>query len=127
MNAYRDYFLTEPAAGRIPMVLCGTGCDSEGEGLREVTTVNGQELANSWGVPFFEASSATGLNVEEVFAQIVLAILKEKQVGSLTQQLKMKKPGFMQIIKKALYKDRTEKGRIEKEKLRQNGLRRNWP
>jgi hypothetical protein len=54
----------------VPIVLVGNKCDIP---EREVTTAQGQELANSFGVPYFESSAKERLNVEESFHELVSA------------------------------------------------------
>lgn len=54
----------------MPIVLVGNKCDIP---EREVTTAQGQELANSFGVPYFESSAKERLNVEESFHELVSA------------------------------------------------------
>ena len=56
------------------MVLVGNKVDLSDE--RGVEKEEGEQLATSWGCPFFETSSKTRLNVDEVFAASVRAIKK---------------------------------------------------
>ena len=42
---------------------------------REVTTEEGRDLAKSFGVPFFESSAKSRINVEEAFYELVRALL----------------------------------------------------
>ena len=49
----------------IPIVLVATMCDLEDR--REVSKSEGEDLAKSWGCPFFETSAETGENVDEAF------------------------------------------------------------
>ena len=58
--------------GRIPLVLCANKCDLES--MREVATVEGASLAKELGVPFFETSARTRINVDESFHQLVREI-----------------------------------------------------
>ena len=57
------------------MVLVGNKCDLESE--RQVTTGEGQDLAKSFGCPFFESSAKTRINVEESFFALVREIRKD--------------------------------------------------
>ncbi len=45
-------------------------CDV-GDDRREVTTEMGRALAERFGVPFFESSAKSGINVEEAFFELV--------------------------------------------------------
>ena len=47
------------------MILVGNKSDLEEK--REVSKEEGQELANQYGIDFFETSAKTGQNVEELF------------------------------------------------------------
>ena len=49
----------------IYMILVGNKCDLAES--RQVTTEEGQELADKYGLEFFETSAKTGENVEEIF------------------------------------------------------------
>lgn len=53
-------------------VLVGNKCDLEDR--RQVTKTEGEDLARSWGVPFFEASAKLRINVENCFYQLVREI-----------------------------------------------------
>ena len=53
----------------IPMVLVGNKCDLEEH--REVSTEEGIEQANYYGIPFFESSAKVRINVEEAFYEAV--------------------------------------------------------
>ena len=52
----------------VPMVLAGNKCDLE-EG-RQVTTIEGENLATKIGCPFYETSAKSRINVEEIFYEI---------------------------------------------------------
>jgi GTPase KRas protein len=47
------------------------------ESERQVTTAEGNDLARSFGCPFFETSAKSRINVEESFYQLVREIRKE--------------------------------------------------
>jgi GTPase KRas protein len=57
---------------KVPLVLVGNKCDLEDR--RQVTKTEGEDLARSWGVPFFEASAKLRINVENCFYQLVREI-----------------------------------------------------
>jgi GTPase KRas protein len=52
----------------VPIVLVGNKCDIP---EREVTKEQGQSLAESFGVPYFESSAKERLNVDESFHELV--------------------------------------------------------
>jgi GTPase KRas protein len=70
--AFKNQILRVKDLDRVPMVLVGNKCDLELD--RQVTTSEGQELAKSFGCPFFEASARTRINVDESFYQLVREI-----------------------------------------------------
>ncbi len=53
---------------QVPIVLVGNKCDIP---EREVTKEQGQSLAESFGVPYFESSAKERLNVDESFHELV--------------------------------------------------------
>ena len=57
------------ASKKILMVLIGNKCDLNGE--RKVSTEEGENLAKNYGMPFYETSALTGVNVQEAFTQIL--------------------------------------------------------
>ena len=57
------------------MVLVGNKCDLEEE--RQVTSVEGQDLAKSFGCPIYETSAKARINVEEAFYELVREIRKD--------------------------------------------------
>jgi GTPase KRas len=58
------------------LILIGSKCDLESS--REVSSVEGQELAQKWGCPFFETSAKTEANVQEVFTELVRIVKASK-------------------------------------------------
>jgi len=59
----------------VPMILVGNKADLEAD--REVSTMEGMELAKTWGgIPFLEASAKTRKNVDETFFSLVRQIRK---------------------------------------------------
>eukprot|EP00761_Pharyngomonas_kirbyi_P009289 gb/GECH01009305.1/.p1 GENE.gb/GECH01009305.1/~~gb/GECH01009305.1/.p1 ORF type:complete len:204 (+),score=33.32 gb/GECH01009305.1/:1-612(+) len=53
---------------RLPIVLMGNKSDLESQ--RAVPTETGQQIADRYGIPFFETSAKTSTNVEEAFFSI---------------------------------------------------------
>ena len=49
------------------MVLIGNKCDLEKE--RKVSKEEGENLAQKYGIPFYETSAKTGANVQEAFTE----------------------------------------------------------
>eukprot|EP00299_Pterocystis_sp_00344_P007723 c2633_g1_i1.p1 GENE.c2633_g1_i1~~c2633_g1_i1.p1 ORF type:complete len:207 (+),score=68.85 c2633_g1_i1:46-666(+) len=71
--------LREGGYGDIPIVLIGNKCDLLN---RQVTTEQGQELANQLNIPFLETSALTGDNVQEFFVAAALLVTKEPEQKS---------------------------------------------
>ena len=49
----------------IVMILCGNKCDNEKE--RKISKDEGENLAKSYGIPFFECSAKNNININEIF------------------------------------------------------------
>ena len=47
------------------MILCGNKCDNEKE--RKISKDEGENLAKSYGIPFFECSAKNNININEIF------------------------------------------------------------
>jgi len=78
---YNDY--------SVPIVLVGNKCDLEKE--RQVSKLEGDELAKSFHCPFFESSAKLRVNVDESFFQLVRQIRKEQDTSSTTKEKKKSK------------------------------------
>jgi len=72
VTAFREQILRVKDEDKVPMVLAGNKCDLDNE--RQVTKAQGEELAKSFGCPFFETSAKARINVEEAFYQLVREI-----------------------------------------------------
>ncbi len=49
----------------VVMILCGNKCDMEKE--RQISKKEGENLANSYKIPFFECSAKDNINIDEIF------------------------------------------------------------
>ena len=77
ITAFREQILRVKDEDKVPMVLVGNKCDLEEE--RQVTAVEGQDLAKSFGCPIYETSAKARINVEEAFYELVREIRKDNQ------------------------------------------------
>ncbi|CAL6092237.1 Ras-related_protein Rap-1b [Hexamita inflata] len=70
----------------VPMLLVGNKCDLED---REVTTEQGQQLADQYGCSFIEASARENINIQQIFTKIVQQIRTvQKEEGTLKKKAK---------------------------------------
>lgn len=60
--------LQENASSDVDRILIGNKCDMADK--RVVSTQRGQDLANEFGIPFFETSAKSSINVEECFMSL---------------------------------------------------------
>ena len=88
--AFREQILRVKDADKVPMVLVGNKCDLEAE--RQVTTVEGKDLAKSFGCPIFETSAKARINVEEAFYQLVREIRKDVYSNTTKSKKSKNKP-----------------------------------
>ncbi len=65
---FREQILRTKDVDFVPMIICGNKCDLSAE--RQVTLAEGDDLARSFGVPFFETSALSRVNVEEAFFEL---------------------------------------------------------
>ena len=84
----------EEISDKVVIYLVGNKVDMEEE--RKVTTEEGQKLAEELGVPFIETSAKSGLNIDEIFNDIVERIHKafgniKKPTKNITYQAPDKK------------------------------------
>eukprot|EP01095_Lingulamoeba_sp_RSL-Kostka_P001124 TRINITY_DN115_c0_g1_i6.p1 TRINITY_DN115_c0_g1~~TRINITY_DN115_c0_g1_i6.p1 ORF type:complete len:193 (+),score=87.61 TRINITY_DN115_c0_g1_i6:72-650(+) len=83
ITSFREQMIRIKEEDKVPMVVVGNKCDLENK--RQVPTSEGQDLAKSFGCPFFETSAKARINVEEAFYDLVREIRKdnlEKSGGS---------------------------------------------
>ena len=76
----------------LPMVLVGNKVDLESN--RQVLTVEGKELAASWGCPFYETSAKTRINVDQAWEDVVREIrrIHDGKSNHKDKAAKSKKP-----------------------------------
>ena len=86
--SFKEQILRVKDKDRVPMVLVGNKCDLESE--RQVTTGEGQDLAKSFGCPFFESSAKSRVNVEESFYELVREIRKANGADNNKKSTKKK-------------------------------------
>jgi small GTP-binding protein len=70
----RERALRVKESDKISMILVGNKCDLESE--RQVSIEEGQDLARSFGCPFFETSAKINLNVTEAFREVAREYIK---------------------------------------------------
>jgi GTPase KRas protein len=99
ITSFREQILRVKDEDQVPMVLIGNKCDLEQE--RQVTTVEGQDLAKSFGCPFYETSAKARINVEDAFYQLVREIRKDnnkKNGGGDSKKKSGKKKGACALL-----------------------------
>merc|ERR1719486_940185 len=72
-----------------PIVVVGNKCDLDAE--RQVTAQQGKDLAELWGVPFFEASAKTKKNNRVCFYEVVREIQRLNKPKEPLKQSKKRK------------------------------------
>jgi Ras-related protein Rap-2C len=82
IKTMKEQIMRVKATDKVPLLLVGNKCDLERQ--REVRVQDGQQLAESWGCQFLEASAKSTLNVNEVFIEIVreMNFIKTKEKKS---------------------------------------------
>ncbi|XP_030635485.1 ras-related protein Rap-2a-like isoform X3 [Chanos chanos] len=65
----RDQIIRVKRYERVPVILVGNKVDLDNE--REVSSSEGQALAEEWGCPFMETSAKSKTMVDELFSEIV--------------------------------------------------------
>jgi GTPase KRas protein len=72
VTEFRDRTLRVKDKDKVPMILVGNKADLEHQ--RAVSKADGEELAKTLGVTYFETSAQTGLNTEEIYYAIAKAV-----------------------------------------------------
>ncbi|XP_050091919.1 GTP-binding protein Di-Ras2-like [Anopheles aquasalis] len=101
---------------QIPVMLVGNKCD-ESEDLREVTNIEGQTEAATWGVSFMETSAKENHNVTELFQEL-LNMEKNRNV-SLQLDGKNKKKNKKKMMKEQAKEEKLLKEKKEKQLQRE--------
>ncbi|KAH9734873.1 ras-related protein RABE1c-like [Citrus sinensis] len=86
--------IDQHAADNVNKILVGNKADMD-ESKRAVPTAKGQELADEYGIKFFETSAKTNFNVEQVFFSIAREIkqrLVESDSKAEPQTIRISKP-----------------------------------
>ena len=73
------------------MILCGNKCDMEKE--RNISKNEGENLANSYKIPFFECSAKENINIDEIFNTLAKNIY-EKVGNRYTISVKLNSNNF---------------------------------
>jgi len=71
IKEHYERILSIKSATKGPMVLVGNKSDKEVD--RQVTTQEGKDLAQTFKIPFFEASAKDRINVDESFYELIRA------------------------------------------------------
>lgn len=85
---YYNMILRVKEDAKVPIVLIGNKCDLENQ--RGVTREMGEELAKKYGIPFFETSAKTSINVFESLTALVREIRRIKYPPPSNQNKKKK-------------------------------------
>eukprot|EP01111_Echinosteliopsis_oligospora_P018281 TRINITY_DN8282_c0_g2_i2.p1 TRINITY_DN8282_c0_g2~~TRINITY_DN8282_c0_g2_i2.p1 ORF type:complete len:189 (-),score=45.75 TRINITY_DN8282_c0_g2_i2:86-652(-) len=87
---FRDQILRAKDLDFVPMILIGNKSDLEHE--RQVTTIEGIDLAKAFGCQYIETSAMNNINVHEAFYQLVREIrYQERKISAKTKKVKTPK------------------------------------
>lgn len=77
VSLFRQQILRVHDVDDMPMIIVGNKCDLEN--MREVSTLEGKELAKSFrNASFLEASAKNRHNIEEIFVDVVRTVRKKR-------------------------------------------------
>jgi GTPase SAR1 family protein len=91
-SEFRSKILQVKESNKVPIIFVGNKADLEGKKIyfrkvtkflkfverRQVTKVEGENLAKSYSIPFFETSAALGVNCDEIFLAMAREIRKSR-------------------------------------------------
>ena len=80
MNDHREQILRVKRTEKVPMILVGNKADLKTR--REVSQLEAEDLARSWGVIYIETSAKTCVNVDTAYTDLLTEIMKSKQSGN---------------------------------------------
>eukprot|EP00005_Dracoamoeba_jomungandri_P006137 CAMPEP_0174252350 /NCGR_PEP_ID=MMETSP0439-20130205/1860_1 /TAXON_ID=0 /ORGANISM="Stereomyxa ramosa, Strain Chinc5" /LENGTH=195 /DNA_ID=CAMNT_0015332871 /DNA_START=89 /DNA_END=672 /DNA_ORIENTATION=+ len=81
-NRFYDHILNIKETGEgevVPIIIVGSKCDLDDQ--RDVTTAEGEELAEKLKVPFYETSAKTRHNVDEVFTAVLKMVIEHRKAN----------------------------------------------
>lgn len=76
LSGIHEQILDVKQRRRVPMVLVANKCDITGR-EREVAKLDGEALARTWDIEYFEVSAKTPQNVDEAFEELVREVRRE--------------------------------------------------
>ena len=119
--------IREEASPNVVIYLVGSKIDLEEE--RKVTKKDGEKLAEEFGLPFLEASGKSGINVNEVFDDIVERI--DDVYGNLSKKktviYKAKKKGFFNFLNNITEKNNNKAKELEKQEKKFEEIDKSFP
>ena len=74
--------IQQQASENVCKILVGNKCDIDN---RQVDTEEGRRLADKYGIPFFETSAKSGINIEDTFMTIARDIKNKILLNETTQ------------------------------------------